>query len=188
MKRNLPFFIRQPGRPLGSLCIRIRQRWEWEGNWECGWSQTLPERSDFQQDREDCESGKECKTAAEKTEKCCSFCGKRGFSLLPNSTSAANPVQRAAGIRKTLKINHHIKKRWKNKNNSSASALITSASFVFDSFLRRIRLVLLLHRPEIIRGFFLLEPTNQELQKKRAGRGEPITGRSKETIQDEETE
>lgn len=108
MKRNLLFFIRQPGHPLDSLCIRITERWlvnqvgNGKANWECGWFLTLPERSAFQKTEMTENLGKNVNQQRKK-EKCCSFCGKRGFSLLPNSTSAGNPIQRAAGISKNLK-------------------------------------------------------------------------------------
>lgn len=66
---------------------------------ECGWFLNSKEHR--------WESGKECKTAAGR--KCCSFCSKRGFSLLPNSTSTGNPIQHTAGIRKNLE--KHFKKK-----------------------------------------------------------------------------
>lgn len=114
-----------------SLCIRMTQRFlvrrfsEWGEKWgmwlDSDSSRTLwiPETA-----------------AGKKKKKRCSFCGERGFSLLPNSTRAGNPVQRAAGIGKKP---GKLTIAWRNNggkkgNNSAVSALITSTAFVFVPF------------------------------------------------------
>lgn len=130
-----------PSTPLAlhqnNQALACQPGWEWKGKLGMWLVSDAFERSEFQRAEMPENLGKNVKQQRKK-EKCCSFCGKRGFSLLPNSTSAGNPIQHAAGIRKIWKMNHHIKKTSKNKNNSAVSTLITSTSFVVP-FLMRIR-------------------------------------------------
>lgn len=120
-----------PSTPLAlhqnNQALLVNQVGNGKRNWECGWFLTLSQRSEFQRTEMPENLGKNVKQQRKK-EKCYSFWGKRGFSLLPNSTSAGNPVQRAAETRQIRKVNHHIKKTSKNKSNSAVSALYLSLS------------------------------------------------------------